>query len=216
MNIRNSREPLILPLSLENRREEFQSYVEYAKEKLQQFIEEYDLLHDSDKSFMDNVLFFDDKKKFDKKILNLVDADPSTQLPKTCCAALEKRTLLAVSPELYAEIYPQGIEERSFEKLLIHEMAHRLHIELLNGDEEAMGPVWFFEGFAIFVADQFSNSDLILSNKEMIDIIREPNRMSYLKYGVIFRFFCDKIPLLELISKANNEDFNEKLISLIK
>ncbi len=70
----------------------------------------------------------------------------------------------------YAEIYPEGIEDKSFEKLLTHEMAHRLHIRILDGNEEAMGPIWFFEGFAIYIADQLIKPEINLSKKEMYEI----------------------------------------------
>jgi hypothetical protein len=70
---------------------------------------------------------------------------------------------MAVSPELYAENYPEGIEEDSYEKLLAHKIAHGLHIRILNGDEGRMGPTWFFEGFAIYAVEQFRESTCIPS-----------------------------------------------------
>jgi hypothetical protein len=46
--------------------------------------------------------------------------------------------------------------------------------------------------------------------------MNEPDRGSYVKYNYIFRYFADKIPLKEFISKAKNKNFNEELISMLK
>ena len=50
---------------------------------------------------------------------------------------------MSVSPKVYSQIYTEGIEEKSFEKLITHEMVHSLHIRILNGNEEAAGPICF-------------------------------------------------------------------------
>ena len=124
----------------------------------------------------------------------------SFKLDKTFSAALEKRRLIAISPVIYAENYPDGIEENSFEKLFTHEMAHRFHIRLLDGDEDAMGPIWFFEGFAIYAAGQFCNSKLKLTENEIWEIVNSTARGSYKKYDYVFRYFLEKIPLNNLFS----------------
>ena len=99
--------------------------------------------------------------------------------------------------------------------MLTHEIAHRLHVRILKGDEEAMGPIWFYEGFAMYVANQFSESDMSLSKEEMIKIMIDSDRGSYVKYNYIFRYFAEKFPLKELILKAKNENFNEELILML-
>jgi len=57
-------------------------------------------------------------------------------------------------------------------------------------------------------SNQFSESDIILSKEEMIKIMKEPDRGSYVKYNYIFRYFVKKVPLKELILKAKDERFN--------
>jgi len=207
---------LILPESLEDRRHEFQNYIYAARKTIKSFSRKYCWRELTIDEFMDSVIIFDDKKKFNTALLKIAGADTSIILPDTYCAALEKRTLISVSPEFYSKVYPEGIEERSFEKLLTHEIAHQLHIRILKGNEEGMGPIWFYEGFAIYVADQFSDSDIVLSKKEIMEIMENPDRGSYIKYNYIFRYFTTKIPLKELIVKAKNENFNEELIKLIQ
>jgi hypothetical protein len=207
--------PLVLPASLENRRTEFEINIKNAIANIESFATKYGWDSLTKEAFMDSVMIMDHKKKFDRNLLALVGADTTMELPETYCAALEERTLVVVTPEIYAAAYPEGIEANSYEKLLTHEIAHRLHIRILNGDEEAMGPVWFYEGFALFTADQFSNSNLQLSEAEMKEIMDNPERGSYVNYNVIFRYFVSKIPLKELIAQAKNEDFNEWVFSAI-
>jgi len=206
---------LILSNSLAHRRIEFQKQIEAAKENIRVFSKKHNWENLTKEEFMDSIMIFDNKNHFDKTFLILSEMDTLTVLPASYCAALEKRTLTAMSPEYYAKIYPDGVEANSYEKLITHEIAHRLHIKILAGDEEAMGPIWFYEGFAIYVADQFSKSNLKLSKQEMIEIMQNPERGSYLKYNFIFRYFVEKMPLKELILKAKNKNFNEELILLI-
>jgi hypothetical protein len=158
-------------------------------------------------NYFDSVLVFDKKESFDRALLSITESDPDIELPQTYCAALEKRILIVVSPEIYSTNYPEGIEEDSYAKLLTHEIAHRLHIRILKGKEDLMGPIWFYEGFAIYVADQFVNSKTILTNEELWAIIKTTERGSYIKYSYIFRHFATNIPLNTLINKAGEEDF---------
>jgi hypothetical protein len=208
--------PIILPYSLENRRDELQTYVNNARINIRKFSGKYGWKDLTKEDFMDSVIIFDDKNVFNITLLKLAGADTTMNLPDTYCAALERRTLLSVSPEFYSKVFPEGIEEKSFEKLLTHEIAHRLHVRILKGDEEAMGPIWFYEGFAMYVANQFSESDMRLSKEEMIKIMIDPDRGSYVKYNYIFRYFAEKIQLKELILKAKNKNFNDELILLLK
>ncbi|MBN2174474.1 MAG: hypothetical protein JW731_10090 [Bacteroidales bacterium] len=203
---------LVLPSELVYRHEEFEMNVSAATNNIYEFANQYGWKEFTEEPFMDSVMIFGTKKEFDKTLLMIAGADTTISLPETYCAALENRTLMAVSPEIYASVYPQGIEDKSYEKLLTHEIAHRLHVRILKGDEDAMGPVWFFEGFALFAADQFRNTDLHLSTGEMKQIINDPDRGSYLKYAVLFRVLVKKVLLKELIEKAGEEGFNEWVI----
>lgn len=204
--------PLVLPESMDKRRSEFQACLEGALKNIKNFAEKNGWQDLTTESFFDSAMIFDSKTAFNNTLLKLAEADTSIELPETYCAALEKRTLVAVSPEFYAQVYPEGIEEDSYEKLLTHEIAHRLHIRILNGREEAMGPVWFYEGFALFAADQFKKSKVILDKNEMFELMKNPERGSYEKYNYIFRYFAKRIALSELIAKAKDDDFNDWLI----
>lgn len=209
---KNSNFHLLLPASLERRHAEFENDVTTALVDIHEFAAKYGWQELTKKPFIDSIMIFDDKKMFDKTLLKIAGADTTMILPETYCAALENRILMAVSPEIYANVYPQGIEENSYIKLLTHEIAHRLHVRILHGDEDAMGPVWFYEGFAIFAAGKFADSEIQLSEEEMMQIMNDPERGSYLNYGYIFRYFAKKVPMKELVEHAGNKDFNEWLL----
>ncbi len=204
---------IVLPNSLSNKRHVYESYIENAFNNIHSFAKKYKWDSLSKESFIDSMMVFDNKKEFDKSLLTLAEADTSMRLPKTYVGAIEKRTLLVVTPEIYSKVYPEGVERNSYEKLLTHEIAHRLHISILDGDEDAMGPIWFYEGFAVFTANQFSNSDKHFSKEEMAAIMNNPERNSYHDYGIIFRYFVQRVPLQQLIDSAKNENFNGWLLS---
>jgi len=202
---------LILSPSLEPRRGEFEGYIAKALENVRAFAAKYgwsSLVHES---FFDKVIIFDDKKDFDRTLLELCKMDSGMVLPESYCGALEERNLIAVSPEYYDKVYPAGREPDSYIKLLTHEICHRLHVRILNGDEEAMGPVWFFEGFAIFAADQFTLSKIKLTQEDILFIIGESRRGNYEQYSHVFKYFVNKIPLKELVANAKRNDFNDWL-----
>lgn len=215
-NISLSQINLILPGSLENRRAEFRSCINSSIQNIKIFADKYGWIDFTEEEFMDRVMIFDNKSEFNSALLKLANADKSIKLPDTYCAALEKRTLAAVTPEFYSKVYPEGKELNSYEKLLTHELAHQLHVRVLYGDESSMGPVWFYEGFAIFAADQFSDSEIMLTKEEMVRIMLSEDRKSYIKYNYIFRYFTKRIPLKELIQKAKDDNFNEELIMKIE
>lgn len=199
--------PLVLPKSLESQRHELEQTLLAAQRRLRSFAIQYGWRNLIKESFADRAEIYDDKNKFDQRFLKLHGENLSTKLPKAVSAALEKRVFISVSPELYSQNYPEGIEDKFFEKLITHEMAHRLHIRILNGNENAMGPIWFFEGFAIYAAGQFENYNPKMEPSEIWEIVRNTNRGSYKKYAIVFRYFLEKTSIQELIAHARHEDF---------
>jgi hypothetical protein len=167
---------LELPTSLEPRRQQLAATLAAALERVRSFARSQGWQGLTEESFFDRVRIFDRKPDFDRALLEVAGLDPATPLPATYSAALENRILMAVSPELYAAPYPEGVEEASYEKLLAHEIAHRLHVRILGGDEEAMGPIWFYEGFAIYAADQLRNAGADLPPEELWRIVADSER----------------------------------------
>jgi hypothetical protein len=205
--------PLSLPQSLVSLREDLEKILINAQQRLKKFAEDHGWDEFIRESFADQAQIFDEKMNFDVVLKTITGTDPGVELPNTYSAALENRVLLCVSPELYHTNYPEGDEEKAYEKLITHEMAHRLHIRILKGDEDAMGPVWFFEGFAIHAAGQFEHDKINVSPVEIERIINLEQRSSYRLYGIALRYFLQKLPLQELVANAGKNDFNEWLRS---
>jgi hypothetical protein len=201
--------PVSLPESLYKNKNHFEDIIINSQKRLKSFSKDYDWSEYIKENFANICEIYDDKQEFNRRLKEIFQLGNDVQIPDTYSAFLENKILSAVSPRLYQENFPEGIEDGSYEKLLCHEMAHRFHIRLLDGDEEAMGPVWFFEGFAIYASNQFSDIENNMDVKEIIQIIDEKERGSYKKYSMVFRFVLDKIQLPTLVEKAGDKGFNE-------
>ncbi len=206
-----ARTKLVLPASLEPRRDAFALQVDSALEIVRSFAHDHGWDSLVVEAFMDSVMVFDRKPDFDHQLLVLAEADTTLELPATYCGALERRTLLVASPAYYAEVYPEGIEPHSWVKLLAHEIAHRLHVRILRGDEEAMGPIWFYEGFAIHAADQLRNAAPVLDSTAMRAVMDDPERGSYAAYGAVFTYFEQRLGLDRMLQWAEQGEPVESL-----
>ena len=203
--------PLHLEASLEPLRAAFREIILAAQRRLRQFAGQHGWHAHVQEPFATQAHIYDAKAKFDHDLLEISGMDTTIELPKTYCAALENNILMSVSPELYREVYPEGEEAGSFEKLLTHEMAHRLHIRVLKGDEEAMGPVWFYEGFALYAAGQFERTAPPLSVEEIWNVVEAQERGSYRQYASVFRHFLSKVDLHQLVEMTGKADFADWL-----
>jgi hypothetical protein len=208
--------PVFISSSLSGQRARLEACITDAAHRLVGFARKYRWENLLAVPLVRETYIFDNQKEFIRKLLAVTGTISPATLPSTVSAALENQLLLAISPELYARIYPEGIETHSYEKLLTHEMAHRLHIRILDGNEEAMGPVWFFEGFALFAAGQFESSPEKMNAAEMIRIIQTPVRGSYEKYAILFRQLLEYRSLEKLIDASSSSNFTEQVIGLIQ
>lgn len=206
--------PLILPVSLEGQRQELEQSIMAAQKIMVDFARKHGWEEFVSNSFADQAEIFATQDDFLDRLKEMFGMEVDQQLPKTAVAGLENRILMAVSPAEYFRIFPQGDENMAFEKLLAHEIVHRLHVRILHGNEEAMGPIWFFEAFAIYGADQLANEKLSLDKiKETIAGIE---RGSYLKYSAVIRFLLKHYKLQDLVARAGNPDFSKELIEELK
>jgi hypothetical protein len=211
----HDRIPLRLSESLESNRGELEQELSTAHRRIVAFARHHGWEHHTVERFAQEAWIHDSKASFDESLRRILQLDQSTDLPPTAAAALEKGILVAVSPAVYSAIYPEGIEPHSFEKLLAHEIAHRLHIRILDGDEEAMGPVWFFEGFAIIAAGQFERTAPVLCSERIVALIRSVHRQSYRDYAAVMRILLAKVSLQELVRRAEEADFIEWTLELM-
>jgi hypothetical protein len=201
---------LNLPDSLENQRDQIAKSILEAHQIVKDFASKYGWENFTNESFADHAEIFATQNDFIARLEEMYGMEISGHLPKTVVASLENRILMAVSPDEYLRIFPQGNEEKAFEKLLAHEIGHRLHVRILHGNEEAMGPIWFFEAFAILVAGQFENTRIEMS--EVGTTISGTERGNYLKYGATLRYLLQFYSLKELVARAGDENFSKNLL----
>ena len=207
--------PLELPGSLESRRAEFEVTLRDAQAIIGDFAARHGWSELVREPFADTAFIFDSKEAFDAAIRVLFDLPPGHALSPTHSGALEERRLLAVAPEIYRANYPAGDEPRAFAKLLAHEIAHRLHTRILGGDEDAMGPVWFFEGFAITAVNQFAGTTPELPRDRMRAIIQAEHRGHYPEYRAVMNALLERTSLAELVDRAARPGFTEWALALL-
>ncbi len=199
--------PLSLPPSLEPRRNEFESDLVEAQKQLRVFAVKNGWEKLDAAPLMKRAEIYDTKDDYDKHVYELEPNLRGKPIPKTFTAGIEKDIFFAVSPAICDEVFPVGREKDSYTKLILHELAHRLHVRIVNGQEEKMGPVWFYEGFAVTTADQYSVVAPNLSETEIWEVAEAKQRGSYLKYRTVFLHLLQKHTLHELIEHAGSPDF---------
>jgi hypothetical protein len=207
--------PLQLDASLEPGRPALRETLMAAQRRLREFARKHGWEAHVQQPFAVQAHIYAAKPGFDHDLLAISGMDTTIELPETYCAALENYVLMSVSPELYQRLFPEGNETGAFEKLLTHEMAHRLHIRILKGDEDAMGPVWFYEGFALVAASQFEHHAPRLSEEEIWEVVGAEERGSYIRYASVLRTFLGKADLQRLVEMAGKPDFVDWLRTLL-
>ncbi len=162
--------------------------------------------------FITKATVYDSKSSFDK----FIEASPGwktgSKVPATYVGFGEKKEFFVVSWKAYQEIHPND-SRKEYEKLIVHEIAHLFHAAYLKGDEDKMGPVWFYEGFACVVAGQYPDASL---PQDFASVINAQNRASYKDYVAIFRELLKKYSIRELLDKANDKNFNAWAISVLR
>lgn len=203
--------PYLIPAHLESRRDEFEVNLLQAQHNLRATASRYGWEQHTRQPFFFLAEIYDYKPWFDARLLYLCNAAKDFQPPATFTAALEQQVLISVTPELYLDLYPEGQDSQAFEKLLRHELAHRLHIRILNGQEERMGPIWFFEGFATLIADQYPEQQGHLSAEQIWAVLHDSERGSYRDYNQILKYFLRHCDLPTLVQRAGEADFHDWL-----
>lgn len=205
--------PVKLSPGLEPQRKEIETAVLAAQRRVAKFAKVHGWEKLVKESFFDQVEVYDSREAYAAELAKIFGVKPGELLKDgiILSGTLEKRRLMSVSPEIYFDSYPAGRENNAYEKLLSHEIFHRLHIRILNGNEEAMGPVWFYEGFAIYSADQFAGSPVKMTDPEIWGMLADPARASYTKYGAIMRWLTSKIKIETMVNRASGKDFADWL-----
>ncbi len=177
---------------------EFSNSNHLGVKKSEQFIAEADV--------------YGSKFSFDKFIEASPNWKAGVKVPATYVGIGEKKKLFVVSWPVYQGIHPND-SRHEYGKLIVHESAHLFHVAYLKGDEEKMGPMWFFEGFACFVADQYREAVL---PRNFASVINTSERGNYKDYVAIFSELRKKYSVRELLDKAHDKDFNNWAISTLR
>jgi hypothetical protein len=197
----------------DSRREEYRRIFHNAQRRLLAFAKANGWANLMNESFVKQVEIYDSKVAFDRRLCELDLQARNAAIPKTFVAAVENGSLLVVSPEVLNDNVPEARSlPDAYEKLMVHELAHRLHIRVCHGDENRMGPIWFWEGFATYAADQYPGNKPLADN-EMWQVINAKQRGSYKKYNAVFTQLLKQTGcnLSDYVAHAGESDFVEWL-----
>lgn len=209
--------PVIVSDPQDSRREEYRRIFYNAQRSLLAFAKQNGWAGLMKEPFVKQVEVYDSKAAFDRRIREVDATSSESTVPKTFVAAIEDGVLIIVSPEVFQDSVPRlSKAPGAYEKLMTHELAHRLHVRILNGDEQQMGPIWFFEGFATYAANQFPAKSLPAAR--LWQVIDSKNRDSYDDCNAAFRYSLEKAGgnLPDLVARGGKPDFVEWLKAAAK
>ena len=137
---------------------------------------------------------------------------PDAPLPTPSLAgAVVGDALVVVTPEAYALVAPRyAAAPGAYVRLLAHELGHRLHVAVVAGDEEAMGPRWFYEGFAVLASDDLHGL-VEVTPADVWAHLDADGDDAYARYGAALRLFTRYVPLREIVAAASRTDVRDWL-----
>ncbi|UCZ51543.1 hypothetical protein LGQ02_11735 [Bacillus shivajii] len=208
--------PLALPITEEKRRNWYEKMITNAQKRISNFAFNHQWSDHISQPLIKEVRVYETKEQFDKDVKIAFRYDSDIDLPQSFSAVIADGILLIVTEEIYAENYKVGQEDHAYEKLLAHEMAHELHIRILDRNEEQMGPRWFFEGFALYAANQFEDTMLELSNEDIVNIISSEQSSTYAYYRLLMDKLLLHIDLKKAVEHAKYPNFDYFVRKLLK
>ncbi len=203
------------PPQMEHRRVEFATMVVDAYSIVRRFAVDHQYGAHLEPSLFGSVEIFATEEKLIQRLSSVTTLPCRRPEGEVLCAALVSAVLMAVTPEEYASLRPEYASiDRAWTRLLAHEMAHELHSRVAGG-QESMGPRWFYEGFAMYVAGQFFH-EKVSTAEEAGAAIAATSRGSYAKYVAAFRFFVERLGIKQLLAHAHRKGFEEWLFASLK
>jgi hypothetical protein len=200
-------ERLVLPATEEPRRGWYAAQIVAAHGTIAGFASEHGWA-DRVRPFFRCVEVFADQAGLWARLRTAFGLAEDAPLPTPSLAgALEQGVLTVVTPELYAQVQPRyGAAHGAYARLLAHEMAHRLHIAVLDGDEERMGPAWFYEGFAVVASGDLVGLEVATAD-DLWRHVRAEGAGAYAHYAAALRFLAARVRLQELVARAGDAGF---------
>lgn len=165
------------------------------------------------------VQVFDDLPSAKKALANHFSITPD-QVPDTLSGTVDAQVMFLVTPPMYranwTRLYPKHPwTTEQYRRLMTHELAHVAHARLSRqrfGDEDHMGPQWFFEGLACVVAGQFPGEPP-LSRPELETLLGGKGKRTYIDYTRMVQALARKTPLPTLIRHAGDPDFPKPFVA---
>lgn len=200
--------PITFPDGYDGDREVVLSAVARAQGRIDRFAAEHGWEDKCRPFAYDSVEIYRSDMSLADRVRDMYNLGPDVELPGPPVAGCEKRVLMAVSPEAFERLRPDQTEPLAFEKLLAHEIGHRLHVEILDGNEDAMGPRWFYEGFAVVSSGQLQRGPAEPSEAR---ILMDSN--SYESYGKLLRLLLTKWDMRTLVLEAGKPGFEDWILA---
>ena len=151
--------------------------------------------------------------EFDKAIRMSTGQQKSDSVPETYVGFGQNKKFHIIARSVYKVIFPKDTD-RAYLNLVTHELTHLFHIAYLDGHEEKMGPVWFYEGFACLVADQYPGAPPP-SREQISKITINPTRGDYQIYVAILRLLAKRKSIRALLAEASEAEFSRDVGALL-
>lgn len=146
---------------------------------------------------------------------------PLELIPPTFSGTVVGRALYLVGRDAYERLwrgfYPdQAWSERTYRQLIAHELTHKAHEDWALarfGTVEAMGPAWFYEGFAVACAGQFARGEAPMTPQALRAEVgdgRTPEG-SYPTFGRVVRALAAHYGMKAVVEAAARPDFPDSL-----
>jgi len=162
-------------------------------------------VHDA-RQFFSRAVVYGSKVSFDAMMRASPGWPKDKAVPRTFVGVGVGREFRVVTWAEYRRVHPDASHD-DYQRLVTHELTHLFHIAVLGGDEDKMGPVWFYEGFACLVAGQYA--DAVLPPADTLrEVLASRTRGSYRTYVAMLRVLASKGPIRELVRRASQPGFN--------
>jgi hypothetical protein len=184
----------------------FNAIVQSATSEVLSFSKRHRLKIERQEDFVETVVHYESKAEFDKMISSHPNWQKGSMVPATYAGLGMKKEFHVISLRAYKKMHPSDTDD-DYLKLLVHELAHLLHIAAIGGREDEMGPMWFFEGLACFAADQYPKSTS-LPIQRIDEILSDTKRGSYAEYAAMLRGLTQKESIADLTKRASSKDFS--------
>jgi hypothetical protein len=160
------------------------------------------------------VKVFTAKPEFDRYLQASGEWPRTTAVPETVVAIFGTGALLATAEAEARRTNPAIDSHDAYVRILMHELAHGLHLAVVGGDKTALGPRWFFEGFAVAAAEQFDGPEI--SAADYRAVVAGSPMADYRLFGAAVRKLLRTHSYSALIEQARKPTFNAWALAAAK